>query len=512
MTGASSRAERWFVVLTPAAALALVALSLRMGAPSTVRAAVIAGAPTSGAGTGLAWQVVVFEEAHRIREPVSSCGLEVTAHRRDGSARWSGATNRDGVAEMLLRLPGADEVTLEVRAAGALLASGQASPPPAIVRSPPASAWARFARREGRIVLDVAVLGQRVASGFSANIWVRATDAATHLPLAGVTVEAEHDSSLSVTSSDALTDARGWANVVATPIGHSVALTLHAHGALGQAGEWAGALFVSPGGSEIVARDRYAPDEEPTIEVVVPNERPTVYVEIDDARGRAWAGAIDLTLATVGADGLPRATVRVPKLAPNLYWAVTSGDPLGAAHLGPGTITRPFFVAETDGLALSFGTDAQECDPRRNPMEQARALALCLALAAAPPTPRWTALDGFRGKHAHDVAARAHALGLALAAIGIAAVIEGLFLFRAARRTSGRWISVAAGDEGDPARRVAERAWTVGVAVLVGLLGLALLAAFPGGRRLTPRGSVRAARSGRTGSSARTGAAAEIRV
>ena len=81
----------------------------------------------------------------------------------------------------------------------------------------------------------------------------------------------------------------------------------------------------------------------------------------------------------------------------------------------------------------------------------------CLALSPITPTPRWIALDGFVGQRALDHAARARGLAVALGAIAIAVLLEAALLWRAAaRRPAG----------------------TVAVAILVGLLGFALLAAF----------------------------------
>lgn len=484
MTDPTSRIERWLVLLTPWAALAVVALGLRVGAPSAVRAAVVYGAPPAAAETGAAWQVVVFQEDHGVRESLAGTPIEVTARGRDGVARWSGATNEDGVAEAFLGgLAGLGRhVSLDVHSAGARLASGDVSPSAPVPRARPRSAWVPFAHREGPVVLDVAVLGQRVASGFPASVWVRASDATTRLPLAGVTIEPERDSSLSVVHSDAQSDAGGWAGFTVIPMGHAVPLTLHARDSQGRTGEWAGALFVSPGGAQIVARHRYAPEEEPALDVVVPNERATIYVEIDDAQGRAWAGTVDMRhlAAQGGAQGepWPRVRVNVPPLAPALYWAVTSGDPGGASQLGPGTMTRPFVVAATDEAGLAFGTDPEQCAARSDPRDAARALPVCLALAAAAPVPRWIALDGFSGQRAKNESARAKGLGLALAGVGVGAVLEALLLVRAARRTRARWMAVERAYGEAPPREVAEWAWRVGLAVLVALLGFALLIAF----------------------------------
>ena len=72
--------------------------------------------------------------------------------------------------------------------------------------------------------------------------------------------------------------------------------------------------------------------------------------------------------------------------------------------------------------------------------------------------PRWIALDGFADAARPDREARARGLAVALGALAIAIALEALLL--------------CAGGGRGAARR------TVAVAALVGLLGLALLAAF----------------------------------
>jgi hypothetical protein len=468
----TARAEQLLLVIAPAVALAAVALGLRLGAGTAVRAAVVFGARPAAAGTALAWQAIAFDEDHGMREPVTLPDLTVTARAGGREVRWNGATNEDGTAEVLLALPSVEGIALEVRSGAAVLASGPATRPPD-TRSPPgpASAWARYARREGQLALDVAILGQRGASGFPASIWVRATDATTRAPIAGAVVDLEHDASLSPAASDARTDARGWAHLIATPMGYAVALIVHARAPDGRAGTWAGGLLVSPGAAQIKSRDRYRPDEEPVFEVVVPNLRKTVYLEIDDPHGRAWA----TTTSVAPADReMPRAEVRVPPLPPGLYWAVTSSDPSGAATLGPGTMARPFVVAETDSTALTFGTEPDECAPPGDVREAPRVLALCLALAGATPTPRWTALEGFTAQHARDADRRRKGLTVALGAIAVAVALELVLLVRAAHWARRR-IDEAGGEA---SHEHAAPPGALGVALLVALLGFALLAAF----------------------------------
>jgi hypothetical protein len=454
----SSRGERFLLLATPVVAMATVALGLRVGAGNAVRAGVISAAPLSGAGTGVAWQLVTFDEERGYREPVALPDVEVVASQGGREFRWRGATNADGAAELLLPFDALPD-RLEVHAGRMLLASGDAVVPPVVERETPASAWARYSRREGAVVLDVAVLGQRVATGFPATIWARATDGVTHGALAGVVVEPERDASFVPAASSVTTDARGWARIVAMPVGHAVGVVLHAKTADGREGVWAGGLYVSPGAAQVTVNERVPPGEEPVI---------------DDAKGRAWAAAVPVR----GAPGqMPRATVHAPKLAPGLYWAVEAGDPVGDSLLGPGSIAHPFFVAASDRAALAFGLDAAACAPGTDPQDDARALSVCLALAGATPVPRWTALEGFTMQHARDADRRARGLAIALGGLLIAALIEVLLLLRAA--VASRVKLQAAEDAANVgSTRYVGRAWTVALGLLVAMLGFALLAEF----------------------------------
>jgi hypothetical protein len=469
--------ERVLLVMTPAVALAVVAMGLRLGARGAGRAAIVYAAPRSGAGTGLAWQVAVFDERHGTRESAGFTRIDVSARASGGQARWSGATNEDGVAEVQLDLPSAVDVTLEVTSGGAVLAAGPAGAAPHGEARSPGSAWARFARREGPVALDVAIRGQRVASGFPSSVWVHASDDASGAALAGVAIEAESDESLSVTG-DARTDARGWAHLTATPMGFAVALVLSAASPFGGAGRWAGALVVSPGADAIVTRDRFSPDESPSFEITAPGLRSTAYLEIDDAFGRAWGAAAALQAT---GSSLPHASVRAPRLTPGLYFAVASGDPTGAARLGPGSVVRPFFVAATDEAALAYGTDREACTPAGDRLEVARVVAGCLALAAATPAPRAVALDGFVAQHARDAGRRAAGLSVALGALLVAVLLETVLVLRASRPTAPAAATASALlDEGPAPARTKRlmRATAVTVSLSVALLGFALLAAF----------------------------------
>jgi hypothetical protein len=231
---------------------------------------------------------------------------------------------------------------------------------------------------------------------------------------------------------------------------------------------------VSPGAAELALGERVPPGQGPVIDVTVPTLRTTAYLEIDDAHGRAWAAAVPVK---GGPGEMPRATVHVPPLAPGLYWAVEAGDPTGASELGPGSIARPFFVAASDEAALAFGTDPATCTPPADPRDTARVVSVCLALAGATPVPRWTALEGFTMQHARDAAKRSRGLGLALGAILLAVLLEALLLLKASASSRAR-LRVAEKEGGEGSGRLVGRAWTVGIALLVAMMGFALMAAF----------------------------------
>ncbi len=483
----TERIERGLRVGAPVAALATVALALRWGASSPTRSAIVTGAPASSAGTGLAWQVLVVDNSAYTPMPLPGCPVRAVARQRgDGTPAsprggphseertWSGITNEDGVAEMTLGFSRPEGMHLEVSSGPVLLASGDVTVPAALLRAAPETPWARFARREGAVSLDVAVLGQRAASGFPTTLWVHAMDAAARAPLAGVTVEPETDSSFVPRELGATTDARGWAKLVATPWGHAVSMILHAHAPDGRKGDWAGALYVSPGAAKITMPDRVSPDETPVVEVVTQTTRPIAYLEVDDAHGRAWGAAVPF-VARGGA--APRAVAKTPRLAPGLYWAVATDDPGAAAQLGPGTSVRPFFVAADDEAALAFGTDSAECAAPGDLREAERAVSVCLALASAPQTPRWVALEGRSQQERRDAVKRSFGLAVALVAIVAAAVLEALLIVRAVRRARAR-LRAAARAEGNEAAPIVAKGGVAMLAVSVAMLGFALLAAF----------------------------------
>jgi hypothetical protein len=444
-----------------------------------VRAAIVYGAPPAAANSGLAWQLATIDEDNGVRAPAAVPALSVVARANGRDVRWDGATNGDGVAEVWLDLPGTkrgDRVDLVARDAhGGVLAEGTAAwsdaPAPA-----PSVAWARHARRDGDVALDVAVYGQRLAPGFPSAIWVRASDRATGAPLAGATLEAEPEG-MTVASNTATTDARGWAAFAAEPVGHVLQLLVHATATVGgdkRTGEWAGALAAAPGGCGVSVPGRLQPLTMHTFEVIAPTQRAYAYIEIDDASGRAAAMAPALKLDSTHT---PRATFDLPKLMPGLYWIVVSGDPKGAETGGAATTVEPFFVAATDVDALPMGLSPDGC-AARDPREAKSAIGPCLALAAAGPFPRWTALEGFASVRAREAANRARGMQLAVGSIVVAAALETLLILLGVAE-SRRKLRLSQERAGEDYASVTMRftALRVAIGLLVALLGFGLVLA-----------------------------------
>jgi hypothetical protein len=473
----TARGERWLLVITPFVAMTTVGVGLRVGAADPIVAATVYSAAESRAGLGLAWQLVAFRVTRGAREPLASVPLEVTTRVGAVSARWTGATNEDGVAEMQLPVSGAAIFEIEVRSGSEILAKGQARVPPRLERSAVTPVWMPFARREGAIVLDVAVLGQRLAPGFPASLWVRAIDASSGARLSGVTLQPDADGSLTFGQFNSTTSKDGWGELTATSLGFAISLGLRARIADGRTGAWRGGLFASPGAVKIETRERWAPGETAAIRLVAPTVRPGEYFEIDDGNGRVWAAAVSLVQAS---DGTSSATVVTPALPPGLYWAVASTDPGGATMLGPGTATLPFFVAANDQTAARFGTDPAECAAPADADGPSRALGPCLAVAAALPVARWTALDGFSEKNGKLRDKRRRGMAIAGSGALVAMALEALLVFRAAAR--GRRLrqvrNVAEPGERPQAELTLSPPLLSTIALLIALLGFALVAAF----------------------------------
>jgi hypothetical protein len=481
--------EKWLLVLAPAAGLATVALGLRLGAPSTQRAAIVYAAAAPLHDHVRALSIEVFRDQGGVREPVAGLPVDVEADAIDRAAHGRGCrgtTNDDGVIECVVNVgvpPFLREVAVyepDRARYGEYLASGTPVERHAEVLSPPAP-WLPFVRREGEVEIDAVLVGERAAPGFPATIWVRALDRDTRRALAGASVEFEGDASLTPAVAKGTTDARGWASIGVTPLGLAVTVTLRARARRAMPadgpeilGEWVGPFPMAPGAARVDTHPRWSPDEPIEIALTEPIAWRNAYVEIDDARGRAWATTVSGGAAR--GDGTTVTGLHPPALAPGLYWAIASASPFGATEGEGRTAYRAFFVAASDEAALALGTSPEACAAPSDVRDAARALGPCLALSARPAIERWEALDGFDALSGVDRGRRRIGLRIALFGLLAAALLEATLLLQGAARACVRW-AIDGGAPVPAGRNAVSRLWTVAVTMLVALLGFALIAA-----------------------------------
>ena len=452
------RWDRGAMVLTPLVAVATLAAGLRIGASPALRAAIVYGAPPAAGHRGLAWQIVTIVDDRGVREAIELAHVSVYARARGSESRWEGSTNADGVAEVWLDLPGVvvgDSVQIEVRTAGEAspLAVGLASWPEELPRgrsAPPA--FVRSSRQDGDLVMDVAVYGGRLAPGFASSLWVRVTDKSTGAPFVGARIDADPEPGLAVQPDHVTTNSTGSAELAANAEIHVVALGLRASAGSGPArksGVWFGAIPVAPGASFVAMPLTLAPREAHAFDVLVPTVLRRVYAEVDDGEGRAFATSLPVEHS--------RAALTVPPLEPGKYWLVTAGDPRGAESLEGAALARPFLVADpaVDRTSLGFS----------------------LTHSPQPHFSRFVVLDGVPAKRRADGSRHRRGLAIALGALGVAAALETLLVLRAVVRSKRLLALSDVIDEDSGAIEPPVNALSVGIGLLVALLGFALLAA-----------------------------------
>jgi hypothetical protein len=497
----------------PIVAILTLMIGLRIGAGEAVRAAVLFGAPPGhpapNGSTRLAWQLLTFLDDRGVKETIPMKGIEVVARSKGHEARWKGASNADGIAEVSLEIEGlafGDPLDVEVRLEGekAPLAAGTATwGAPREERSTSATnaATARPTVRTGLVGLDVVVEGGRLIAGFPTPVFVRTT---THPGTApnSLVLEAEPEPGLLTEREKATPCASGWAEFPMTAQAHVTGAGFVARRAAPGAeadagastdagvataadagtdagadagassakhplGRWFGALPVAAG-AFFISTPRVLEEKKPqTVVLIAPNPREVVYAELDDTRGRVAAAA--LHVATEAGDPTPRARFELPPLAPGLYWLVVSGEPRGAEHMAGAAVSKAIIVGDgTAGLAPGSSVNVHD----------ACTLGPWLAQRQATGFPRWVALDGLPARSAEN--RFRHTLGLLIGVLSLlaAGIIETLLLVAASREARVS-LQLAELDEDDPsAQKVTAGSPGGGVvmAVLVAVLGLALLA------------------------------------
>lgn len=459
-------------VAAPLVAVLTMMIGLRIGAGEAVRAAVMFGAPPGhpapSGKTRLAWQLLTFLDDRGVKETIPMRGLEVIARANGREARWTGASNADGIAEVTLEMEGlthGDPLELEVRAGGdeAPLAAGRAAWGPVRDEQHAASAETAAAVRPtvrtGAIGLDVVIEGERLVAGFPTPVWVRVTPP-PGMARTGLVIDADPEPGLLPGRERTTTCGAGWAELPMTAQAHVTGATFVAHGTAGAEGKWFGALPVAAG-AFFISAPRWVKEAEPSTAVLIaPNPRDVVYAELEDTRGRVAAAALPVT--TEAGDPTPRARFELPPLARGLHWLVVSGEPRGAEKMAGAAVSRAFVVGEGPP-----GVDVHD----------ACILGSYLAQRPATGFPRWVALDGLPARSASNTFR--HRLGLVIGLVSLlaAGVLETLLLV-AASREARISLQLAELDEDDPAAKKVTASTPGGgvvVAVLIVVLGLALL-------------------------------------
>ncbi len=467
-----SRFRTFAATLAPLVAVATLMLGLRVGASDAVRAAVLFGAPppepAPDGRTRLAWQLLTLVDDRGVRETVAMHGLSVSARTPDGrEAAWSGDSNEDGIAEVTLawdRLDPGTPLDVTVRAPGdpKPLAEGRVRWEETLPRTDRATKPVRPTKQTGSVRLDVLVEGERLVTAFDGTAWIRMTLPEGIAPTSLV-LELEPEPGLELaTERPAICKGTGrtrWAPVKMRAMGHITGVGIKAILDGATAGEWFGALPVAAGAFHPVLPRAVPAGEKQEIRIVAPNPRTVVYAEVDDARGRAAASALEVKGAP---DEAPSAVFEVPPLARGLHWLLVSGEPRGGETLGGAAMGWPFLVGERP--------DVDTKDPC--------SIGPWLLQHGATPLARWTALDGLPARHANNRKRHAAGLAIALVALATAVVLEVLLLTAAAREAREAMAAVTAASAEQTGEAMTKRSpgGSLAVALLLVVLGFALLA------------------------------------
>lgn len=490
-----NRRRTLLIVTAPIVSVATLMLGLRVGAGDAVRSATIFVAPpgraASGKPTPFAWQVLTYLEDRGVRETVGMDNLSVTATSKGKVSEWSGASNMDGIAEVVLGIPdyqAGDPIDIVVRRGGesSPLASGTVT----ATMLEPKTTWARRkedpsenrgavrpSKREGPYQIDLVLEGDRLVVGFQNKGWVHVAWPRSDLDAArGVKLDYEPEPGLLAAAGSL--GCNGWSEVHLEPQAHVVGLKIEARDRDREGahdpnvkGTWFGAVPVAFGAFYPAMKDRWSVDEPVIAHIAAPNPRKVVYAEVNDESGRVFAAALPLSTVADPTSGFapstPHARLEVPALAPGLHWLVVSGEPRGAEHLSGATIARGFIVGPAPDASVNI--------------DRSCSIGPWLAQHPAVGFPRNLALDGMATRGASNRTRHRAGLAIGLLSLLIAAVLEVLLLTAAAREA--RAVMLLAELEDDPKGTDHQQITAkppgggVVIGVLVALLGFALLGA-----------------------------------
>jgi hypothetical protein len=395
------------IIAVAVLSIATVAVGLRVGAGSSVRAAIVLGAPVSHGHAS--WQLRVQDEDLMRTAALVPFTMTVRAHDVESTLR--GETNAEGVAEVGFDRPGfanGDHVDLVVADdKGRDLARGTATWPPDVSQLHARlyeHAALRPSRADGKLRMRVAVFGGALAPGQPGRVWVTVSSATAEPPL-NPRIEATPDLGLEVDapyapSHDATCVRAGV--IAVTARGHIGGLALHAKDDLGREGDWYGALPIAPGAMH-VAMPTVVEHGPVRATITSANAFTLAYVEVDDAQGRADARMLKLSGEP------PRAELTLDLRDVGRSFVVVAGGPDGATSIAGATRAIPVWVGPSP-----------PCEAE-------------LAETTALAFPRFTALDGFAAKHHTLAVKRKRGRLIALGALGLGSLLETLLLLRAAR-------------------------------------------------------------------------------
>jgi hypothetical protein len=463
--------KRLRFVLPPLVAVATLMAGLRIGAGTSVRTAVVYGAPpglpTTRGTTRLAWQLLTLVDDRGVKETVPMRGITAVARSHDSESRWVGESNLDGIAEMEFEFPNlrfGDGVHVDVRAddGATVLAQGDVEWGKPTVHHEMTLPNVRPTVREGPAKLDVMIEGSRLITGFPTSMWVHARHEAGAPP---VPLRIEPEPGLQSTRNVVIPCPNGWAEFSVTALSHAVgaAFVTEAVAQGSTTSRWFGTLPVAKGAFYIQIPRVLPANVASEVMLVAPNPRTVVYAELHDREGRVAAAALPVSVDPT--DPVPRAHFRLPALASGIYWLIASGEPRGAETLGGATSSRTLLIG------------SQVPNEPTIDVQNACTIGPWLAQRSAVPRPRWIALDGFPAQNSANRFRYRLGLAIGLVALFAAAILEAFLLWQASRDVERSMQHALEGEDGKSSVTKQSASGSVIVTVLVAVLGLAFLAA-----------------------------------
>jgi len=398
------------------------------GAVRSFDAAQVWGGPTEGARR-FSWRILGIERFRGIDSTKNLGPLVVRARLADGAETSAACRTRaDGACDVELPLAadahGAVHVEVTGATSNAILATGD------VIRD--AAGWDARPGHPSRLPvpsrgdLAIEVLARRgvFAAPFRDDLIVLVKRGDAPVRGAKVTLRADaadvegaidSESGATRTTSEA-----GEATFALVPQTHTVEASVEAS-ALGLTGGWDGLLPVLPGAMWLDPAGLAAR----RIRIVSPVARDLAYATLATPSLRVWGGAVPLAPDAHGFS------------AGEIAWPLSDPDPIGPLWL----------TVASDPRASGAGTVGWPITAGALPSAPHADLALPIALGTGErPFRDWLLLDGMPMADRRDSERRGRARRLSAAALGAAAVIEGVLLARTSSGKGARswvWLLVA---------------------------------------------------------------------